>query len=258
MTTKVSLPTYRELFINSETGQNSTFWYRFLSDLFNRVGGIEAASVTEISNLLDALTISVNDDKIEIAFINPESQIAELQKKIDALQSQSSLEVYSQSYIFELKKQTEDLAQQIALLPDATSAVAELSKRNDYTSSSLAVGSATSLTTATAKTVTSISLSPGDWDVSGVIDFKEAATTSTNLLLFGTSSNTNTLGADDTYGSLVFPTAGSVSTAGDYRNSVPIVRYNLATTTTIYLVAQANFTISTMTAYGALRARKMR
>ena len=123
---------------------------------------------------------------------------------------------------------------------------------------SLAVGSATALTTATAKTIISMSLTAGDWDVTGVIDFKPAATTNTTLLLFGASSTNNTLGADDTYASTVFLTAGQVTTVGDYRRVIPTQRFSLAGTTTIYLVGQATFTVSTQTGYGTIRARRMR
>lgn len=123
---------------------------------------------------------------------------------------------------------------------------------------SLAVGSATALVTATTKTIISISLTAGDWDVDGVVDFNEGATTSTTLLLFGASSTDNTLGADDTYASYVFVTAGAVTTAGNYRCVIPTQRFSISVTTTVYLVAQATFTVSTMTGYGTIRARRMR
>lgn len=122
----------------------------------------------------------------------------------------------------------------------------------------LAVGSATPLTTATTKDVATVSLTSGDWDCTGVVDFKPAATTNATLLLYGSSSTSNTLGADDTYASVSFLTAGQVTTNGDYRNVIPTQRFSLAGTTTIRLLAQATFTVSTMTAYGTIRCRRVR
>lgn len=128
----------------------------------------------------------------------------------------------------------------------------------EFLSASLAVGSATSLVTATSKDIITLSLTAGDWAVEGVVDFIPAATTSTTLLLAGASSVANTLGVDDTYASYVFPTAGQVTTAGHYRKVIPRQRFSLAATTTVRLIAQATFTVSTMTAYGGINARRMR
>lgn len=255
MTTIVALPTARELFIDPSTGENSRFWYRFLSDLFNRVGGIEASSVGELATLLSALTVRVNGNEIDLSFNENISILAELTKIINDLQREISTPFNLSA---ELQKQINDLYVIFSQITDPSAAIAEFSKRGDYSSASLAVGFATALTTTISKSIINITLSAGDWDVDGVIDFKEAATTSTNALLFGTSTTNNTLGADDTYGSQIFPTAGQVSTSGDYRNSVPTVRYILTVPTTIYLVAQATFAVSTMTSYGTIRARRMR
>lgn len=125
-------------------------------------------------------------------------------------------------------------------------------------SGTLAVGSATSLVTATSKDVATVSLTAGDWDVTGVLDFLPGGTTSATLLLAGANSATNALGVDDTYASTVFPTAGQVTTAGNYRMAIPTQRVSLAATTTWRLIAQATFTLSTMTAYGTIRARRIR
>jgi len=128
----------------------------------------------------------------------------------------------------------------------------------EYLSASLAVGSATSLTTATAKTVINLSLTAGDWDITGVINFIPAASTNTTLLFMGTSTTDNTIGADNSYASNAYPVSGNVTTSGHYRKNVPTVRVNISSTTTIYLIAQATFTVSTMTAYGTICARRAR
>jgi hypothetical protein len=128
--------------------------------------------------------------------------------------------------------------------------------------SSIPSGSAVSLTTATPANVTSITLSPGDWDISGVLDFNPAATTSvtnvtasvslTSATLSGQTGG-NGLGTDPT---MAWNQAASVP-AGVMALEVPAVRLSITKTTTVYLVAQATFTVSTMTAYGTIRANRV-
>lgn len=125
----------------------------------------------------------------------------------------------------------------------------------EYVSASLASGSATSLTTGTAKTITSISLTAGDWDVTGVVDFHPDTTTTTTYLQGGISTTNNTLGAADTYFSNTFAIA---TTSVDASEVCPTVRISINTTTTVYLVAVAGFAISTLSGYGTIRARRVR
>lgn len=130
------------------------------------------------------------------------------------------------------------------------------------TTATVAAGSAVSLTTNTAKTITSISLSPGEYDVSGVIDFLPAATTSITNLTSSISLTTDSvsgqtggsgLGTDPT---IVVNQAANVP-AALVAQPVPSVRLVLTATTTVYLVAKATFTVSTMTAYGTIRANRV-
>lgn len=130
------------------------------------------------------------------------------------------------------------------------------------TTSSIPVGSAVSLTTATPANLTSISLAAGDWDISGVIDFAPAATTSVTNITASASLTSATLsgqtggsglGTDPT---MAWNQAASVP-AGVMGLEVPAVRLSITKTTTVYLVAQATFTVSTMTAYGTIRANRV-
>ncbi len=120
-----------------------------------------------------------------------------------------------------------------------------------------ATGSSISLSTGTTANVTSISLTSGDWDVTGAVDYTFGATTSVTDLIGGVSTTSATLGAQDTFTN--HPLAASVPTAAfDAAYPLPVVRISLASTTTVYLVAQGTFTISTLKAYGTIRARRMR
>ena len=128
-----------------------------------------------------------------------------------------------------------------------------------YQSASLASGSAVSLSTGTAKTPTgcSIALSPGEYDVEGVVDFQFGATTSYTALWAGIGTSADTLGAADTASVMV--TAANVPTAAtDMSLTTPTVRFGITTATTVYLVAKATFTVSTLKAYGTIRVRKVR
>lgn len=122
--------------------------------------------------------------------------------------------------------------------------------------SSVAVGSAVALTTNTPANITSISLTAGDWDVSGLVATNPAgSTTQSNL---GAAINTT---------SATFPTAGTAgwtqwpfSVAAGNAEFVPVgpVRINVSTTTTVYLIAQSVFAASTNAAYGTIYARRRR
>lgn len=118
-------------------------------------------------------------------------------------------------------------------------------------------GALVALTTNTAANVTSQSLSAGDWDVWGVVDYTFAATTSITALQQGISTTSATLSGQDTYASFV--TAAMVPTnAKDMALNTPMVRKSLASTTTVYLVAKAVFTVDTCSAYGTIYARRVR
>lgn len=122
----------------------------------------------------------------------------------------------------------------------------------EYVSGTVALGSAVTLTTATTANVTSISLTAGDWDVTGVVDFDLSGTTVSDFLM-GTSTTSATLGSQDTYLEQALP-----FTSVTYSNNVPTVRYSLSSTTTVYLVTSLSFTGGAAKAYGTIRARRVR
>lgn len=127
----------------------------------------------------------------------------------------------------------------------------------EYIESILASGSATSLTTTVPKTITSISLTAGDWDVDGAVYFIPAATTSVTRLTASSSLTTNT--TDTTPGRLnQMPMAAVVSGGPALTALLPIGRFSLSATTTVFLVADQAFTVSTLTGFGIIRARRVR
>lgn len=132
--------------------------------------------------------------------------------------------------------------------------------KGEYISASVASGSAVSLTTLTTANVTSISLTAGDWDVSGVVAFQGGATTVVQYIQSGINTTSATLPAADT-GRL----ASETQNGGTPFNVVSVLTKHLAPTrisvsgtTTVYLIANASFTVSTCSAYGFIGARRAR
>lgn len=126
--------------------------------------------------------------------------------------------------------------------------------------------SATSLTTSTSKTITSISVTAGDWQICGGVQFKTAAGTSVTSLYAAASLTTNTLPAADTQ---FVPTSNEIRADIDEPATVPgsnsdtplpfpCYRASFSGTTNLFLVANATFSVSTMTGYGFIQATRTR
>jgi hypothetical protein len=129
----------------------------------------------------------------------------------------------------------------------------------EYVSSAVGTGS-NSLTTATAKNLTTISLTAGDWDVSGCIFLDGAVTTNVTLLRGNASSTSATINFYAIgWAGLSFGSAGVIPNAtGSLSVPLPTQRFSLSATTTIYLVGIATFSVSTLTAGGYITARRVR
>ncbi len=129
----------------------------------------------------------------------------------------------------------------------------------EYVSATLASGSATALTTGVAKTVTSISLTAGDWDISGNVHYSGNSATTVGYTYSSLNTVTNT--DSGTLGQFVKRFFNSVAPFGTIDNIVepiPPIRVSLSGTTTYYLIADAGFSTNTMAAYGIIHARRVR
>lgn len=134
---------------------------------------------------------------------------------------------------------------------------ASAGKVGELISSSVASGSAVSLTTATPANVTSVSLTAGDWDCYGQLVRTFGATTSVTLLKSSISTTTATDGSLATGTMAQFSIAANVM-VNDHSEIVGPVRQSLSATTTVFLVADDTFTVSTNKGYGQLRCRRVR
>lgn len=121
-------------------------------------------------------------------------------------------------------------------------------------SSYIATGSAITLTTTVAVNITTISLTAGDWLVSGQVTYNETTATFTERV--GSISQTGaTILAD---GSECYE--GGLTVAASNKNTLPLCskRISLASTTTIYLVTKPTFSAGSATAFGFISALRVR
>lgn len=123
-------------------------------------------------------------------------------------------------------------------------------------------GGTVALTTSTAATITSVSLTAGDWLISGTIVYNGQAGTIPTDIIAGFSTTTNTLPSSSSSAvntnrqDLMIPArtmSGSYAT-----NTLGPHHVNLSATTTYYLVGYSNFSAGTMEAYGTITAWRPR
>lgn len=147
-----------------------------------------------------------------------------------------------------------------AQLPgSATNDTANAGNLGEYISSTLASGSALPISSGVPLNITSISLTAGDWDVSGSVASIPSPSASIALQTAAISQVSATLPTLPNAGgsTLLQIASGFGAQAGQIICCGPM-RISLATTTTVYLVAQINILSSTCTAYGFIGARRAR
>lgn len=121
----------------------------------------------------------------------------------------------------------------------------------EFFDSTVLAGAAVSLTSGTSANVTSISLTPGNWEISGIVWIQPASGTINTYI----ASAINTTSAS-------FPTAPNRGGANQLQLTFPAslaqalpvgpMKLSISTTTTVYLIAFTQFSVSTNAAYGYL------
>jgi hypothetical protein len=127
----------------------------------------------------------------------------------------------------------------------------------EFISSSIVSGSAVTLTTATPANITSVSLTAGDWECSAGATRTFGATTSVTILKTSLSTTTAADGSLAT-GTMVQRSTPAQVPVTDYTHVIGPVRVSLNATTSMFLVADDTFTVSTDKGYGFLRCRRAR
>lgn len=140
----------------------------------------------------------------------------------------------------------------------ATNDNASAGQIGEVVESIIDVASAVSLTTGTTANVTSISLTAGDWEIVGHVALSGTATNTTySAAAIGVTSAT--LPADEYTGIWLGRGAALNPSAGLYPSVIPPQRRSSQSgTQTLYLLSRAGFSGGTATAFGFIRARRVR
>lgn len=112
--------------------------------------------------------------------------------------------------------------------------------------------SGTSLTTGVAANCASVSLTAGDWDVSGIVRLNLQPTTTLSSVLAGINTTSATNPGYTQYQQI----NASLTTGAQQIMQAPLTRVSVSATTTVYLIGTAIFGTSTATCDGFIRARR--
>jgi hypothetical protein len=145
------------------------------------------------------------------------------------------------------------------ITPSQTNGIVGTTTNNNANAGSVgehitATGTNVSLSSGAGANITSISLTAGDWDVRGNIEYLPAGGTSITQC----ASGANTVSA--TLPSAPNRSIGNFTAGAGLGQSqvIPTTRVSLSSTTTIFLVGFAVFTASTCNATGFISARRVR
>ena len=151
------------------------------------------------------------------------------------------------------------LAASSTITPSQTAGIVGTTTNNNANAGSIGeyatnTTSSTSLSTTIPGNCTSITLTAGDWDVQGVVNFVPVASTTTSTLQVSISTVSATNGS---FGSLASSNYAGAAGVGE-QIATPSVRILLASSVPVYLVGTAAFAVSTLTCNGFIRARRVR
>lgn len=124
----------------------------------------------------------------------------------------------------------------------------------EFVQALLDAASAVTLANNTVSNVLSISLTAGDWDVDGSLNFSSTVATVTG----GAAGITATSATLPTDGSEVCDGVLSSLLTSASGVTMPRKRISIATTTTIYAVGRKTFAVGAVKAYGCMSARRIR
>lgn len=280
------MPTYFTPFLK-EDGRVNEPWYRYLFQLQLRTGG---AAGNDFQSEIDALTKQVVAQDLEINGLYPSPTTPQSSDDIGIAPFQIIQQIAMDDGLTPitpgtLGTQNSDfvsitggsidgttiggttpnigafttISATNTITPSQTFGIVGTNTNNNANAGSFGeyltgVGSPT-FTTAVANNAASLSLTAGDWDVSGTIQFTvSAASTATRFVTsINTTSATINPNAQNNHDSCIISAPGLDS----FSRPTPVVRISIASTTTVYLVGIAFFS-GTVTGNGFIRARRIR
>lgn len=145
-----------------------------------------------------------------------------------------------------------------AITPSQTAGIVGTNTNNNANAGSVgeyaeATAGSTAITSATATNVTSISLTAGDWDVTGVLHVTAGTGDTITAVIGGVNTTSATLNTPR-----VTQIFGSVTAGNSVAASPMVTRVSIASTTTVYLVGYVVHSGGTANTQGVIRARRVR
>lgn len=128
----------------------------------------------------------------------------------------------------------------------------------EYMQSVVSFSAPVALSNGAPTTITSLALTPGDWDVFWTGGITTDPTT--NITRYYASLSLTNNAADTAYlADNLYPVLGVVNSSSAIPStSIGMRRVSVATTTTVFGIVRCNFTISTCSGFGNLQARRTR
>lgn len=136
----------------------------------------------------------------------------------------------------------------------ATNDSASAGNVGEYIESIILAASRVTLTSGTPADITSISLTAGDWDVSGLMWQQFGAGSTCSYMAVWVSATSATIPTAPAGGL----TQLQATITGNSALATSVARFSLANTTTIYFSTIQGFAVNPIGAYGILRARRVR
>ena len=143
------------------------------------------------------------------------------------------------------------------ILGTATNDSASTGYCGEFISSNIGSGSAVGITSGNTANITSISLTAGDWDVEGQVYTSLGGGTIPSSFNAGTSATSVTLNQSPTAGGLM-AFNNNTQANQSWGLGTGRTRMSISGTTTVYLVFNSAFSVSTLSAYGWILARRVR
>lgn len=216
------------------------------------------ASAVKISGRISKVAIDTNAIAVGGCTVGLDDQTSTtpLQMNNGALATTDLISVLDQSQAWSRPVNISNLKSYM-LTGTATNDAAPVGAVGEYLESIVLAGAGVSLTSGSPANITTLSLTAGDWDVWATAGFTPAGGTLPTVLGASISTTSNTLATGPNNGAIIY-TELTYPAGRPQILPVGTKRISIASTTTIYLVALAGFTVSTLTGYGSLAARRVR
>ena len=126
----------------------------------------------------------------------------------------------------------------------------------EFVSSVVTAASPVTFTSSTTpQNLTTISLTAGDWDLTGNIGFSQGSVGFSLVVAYMSTTTAGALPDASLYNSIFVGAASGMTSVGI---AAPSLRLTLSTTTTIYLIGRADYSAGTTTFFGGIYARRRR